>query len=108
VEEGQYWAFMYVCGKKGGSIYYYIRRIIMKKFILALVCVLCFSVSGCMNTVKNVPVIAAAGTTAYIGHDAIVDVIAMNLDVFSPRELRQLTQVNDQKTPYSAAGDQPL
>lgn len=67
----------------------------MKRFILALVCVLCFSVSGCMNTVKNVPVIAATGTTAYVGHDTIVEVIEMNLDVFSPRELRQLTQVND-------------
>lgn len=67
----------------------------MKRFILAFICILCFSISGCMNTIKNVPVITAAGTTAYIGHDSVVEVILMNLDIFSPRELKQLTAVND-------------
>lgn len=67
----------------------------MKKFILAFICVLCFSVSGCMNTVKNVPIIGATGTTAYLGHDAVVGVIMANLDIFSSRELKQLTSVND-------------
>jgi hypothetical protein len=67
----------------------------MKAFILALVCVLCFSVSSCMNTIKNVPVIAATGTTAYIGHESVVEVVIANLDIFSSRELQQLTNVND-------------
>lgn len=67
----------------------------MKKFILAFICVLCFSVSGCMNTIKNVPTITATGTMAYVGHEPIVEVIIMNLDVFSFKELEQLTKVND-------------
>lgn len=67
----------------------------MKRFILTFIFILCFLVSGCMNTVKNVPVIAASGTTAYVGYDAVVEIIEMNLDIFSIRELNQLTKVND-------------
>jgi hypothetical protein len=95
VEENQYWVFMYVCGKKGGSIYYYIRKGIMKKFILMFTCVLCFLVSGCMNTIENVPTIIATGTMAYVGHEPIVEVIIINLDVFNASELEQLTKVNN-------------
>lgn len=66
------------------------------KSTLVVVCILSsFIVFGCMNTIKNVPVITTAGTTAYIGHDAVVEVVMMNLDIFSSRELKQLTIVND-------------
>jgi hypothetical protein len=95
VEENQYWVFMYVCGKKGGSIYYYIRKGIMKKFILMFTCVLCFLVSGCADTIKNVSVIAATGTTAYVGHKSVVEVIVVNLDAFNTKEVKQLIKVND-------------
>lgn len=67
----------------------------MKGFILTFVCILCFSVSGCMNTVRNAPVVVATGTTAYIEHDIVVEIIRMNLDIFSPRELSRLTKAND-------------
>jgi hypothetical protein len=68
---------------------------VMKKVILAFICVLCFFVSGCANTVKNVPTIATTGTVAYVGHEPVVEVIITNLDIFSVRELEQLTKVNN-------------
>lgn len=67
----------------------------MKKFILMFTCVLCFLVSGCADTIKNVSVIAATGTTAYVGHKSVVEVIVVNLDVFSTKEVKQLIKVND-------------
>lgn len=69
----------------------------MKKFVLWFICslFLCLSVAGCGNTLKNVPVIAATGTTVYVGHSAVVNVIKENLDLFSPREMVQLERAND-------------
>lgn len=69
----------------------------MKKSILCFICslFLCLSVVGCGNTLKNVPVIAATGTTAYVDHDVVVKVIEENLDIFSPREVIQLERAND-------------
>jgi hypothetical protein len=67
----------------------------MKKFILAFIFILCFSISGCMSTIKNVPIIGATGTTTYLGHDDIVEIIMANLDIFSQRELTQLSKAND-------------
>jgi hypothetical protein len=68
---------------------------IMKKFILAFICVLCFFVSGCANTIKNVSVISAAGITTYVGHKSVVEVIVVNLDVFNTKEVKQLIKVNN-------------
>jgi len=69
----------------------------MKSFILCFICslFLCFSVVGCGNTIKNVPIITAAGTTAYVGHDAVMLVIEENIDLFSTREILQLKKAND-------------
>ena len=67
----------------------------MKRFILVLTFILCFLISGCMNTIKNVPVIAATGTGAYMGHEVVVAVISENLDIFSLKELLQLSKAND-------------
>lgn len=67
----------------------------MKKTSLICVCILAGCLVGC-GTIKNAPIVTAAGTAAYMGHDGVVDIIRNNLDVFSPRDLVQLRQANEQ------------
>jgi hypothetical protein len=64
-----------------------------------ILCVLGIFLAGCLagcETIKNAPIVTATGTAAYMGHDGVVDIIRNNFDVFSPRDLVQLRQANEQ------------
>lgn len=67
----------------------------MRKILAVVVVVMCISLMGC-EKIKNVPIITGAGTTAYMGHDGVVDIVGNNVDAFSPRELIQLREANAQ------------
>lgn len=49
-----------------------------------------FFCGGCAKTIKNIPAIAATGTTAYTGYDLVAGVIATNRGMFSSEEITQL------------------
>lgn len=66
----------------------------MKNFIIGLICLVMCSCGG--NVIKNVPIIAGAGTGVYMSHDSVVEAIQNNRDCFSPREIIKLREVNIQ------------
>lgn len=66
----------------------------MKNFIIALICLMLCACGG--NVIKNVPIIAGAGTGIYLSYDAVVEAIGNNYDCFSPRELVKLHNISMQ------------